>query len=276
MCPVCIEPLQKEKKFLRFTCCGKGIHQWCSEGIKVSSLSDEQKNSCPLCRAKYPEERSKKDIERICRWVEKGKAWAQCMLGGRYRDGEGVDQSYQQARELFELSATQGNASAQYELGVMYTHGRGVNQNDERAAEYYQAAARQGDGMAQYNLGLLYYNGQGVEQSIETAREWWMKSAEQGHENAIYNLQQLDKAEGRTTPSFIPKPFECASCYRPHDPPEHKLRPCKQCHRVYYCGKECQVEHWKSEFNGHKKNCKGKRPGQGIIERGKTHTFLKL
>ena len=65
-----------------------------------------------------------------------------------------------------------------------------------------------------------------------------MKSAEQGNESAI------KKQERRTTPSFIPKPFECATCYRPHDPSEHKLRPCNRCHRVYYCGRECQMKHF--------------------------------
>jgi len=65
-----------------------------------------------------------------------------------------------------------------------------------------------------------------------------MKAAEQGNELAIKGLQFLDKQEGRTTPSFIPTPFECASCYRPHDPTEHKLNACARCHR----GKECQVK----------------------------------
>jgi len=191
-------------------------------------------------------------------WVEKGKAWAQCMLGQNYALGLGVDQSYQQARELYELSATQGNACAQFNLGCMYRDGQGVDQSYERAAEYYEAAARQGIANAQYNLGALYYNGQGVEQSIETARGLWMKSAEQAFEEAIKMLQQIDEIEGRTTPSFIPKPLECASCYRPHDPSENKLRPCKRCHRVFYCGRECQVEHWKKETNGHKQRCNKK------------------
>ena len=104
------------------------------------------------------------------------------------------------------MSASQGYATAQYNLGLMYEDGQGVDQSYERAAEYYEAAARQGYADAQFNLGALYANGQGVEQSFESARELWMKVAEQGVEDAIKQLQDLDKQEGRTTPSFIPKP----------------------------------------------------------------------
>jgi len=258
VCPVCIEALQKDtKKFNRYLCCGKGIHKWCSVGIKVSSLSQEQKRICPLCRTKLPRT-NEHIIERLRPWVEKGKAFAQSMLAQKYDDGLGVDQSDQQARELYELAARQGDTTAQFRLGCMYYHGQGVDQSYERAAEYYEPAAKQGQADAQYNLGCLYYNGQGVERSDETAREWWLKAAEQGYEIAIEGLQQLDEEEGRTTPSFIPKPFECASCYRPHDPLEHKLRPCKRCHRVYYCGKECQVKHWKKKLDGHKQSCNKK------------------
>ena len=81
---------------------------------------------------------------------------------------------------------------------------------------------RQGHANAQCGLGALYVQGQGVEQSIEKARALWLKAAEQGEELAIKSLQQLDEIEGRLTPSFIPKPFECATCYRPHDPSENK------------------------------------------------------
>jgi len=266
VCPVCIEPLQKNvKKFIRFTCCGKGIHRWCDEGIKVSSLSHEQKNHCPLCRTKYPDS-VEEFLKQLRPWVEKGKAWAQSMLGdryhgglGKYARGVGVDQSFQRARELYELSASQGYASAQDKLGLMYRDGHGVDQSDERAKEYYEAAARNGYVDAQFKLGVLYLMGKGVEQSFETAREWMMKAAEQGSDDAIKSLQIFDEEQERTTPSFIPKPFECATCYRPHDPSEHKLRPCKRCHRVFYCGKECQMKHWKEEGrNAHKQKCNKK------------------
>ena len=259
VCPVCIEPLQKDNaKYLRNTCCGKGIHMWCNEGILVSSLSHDQKRSCPLCRAKHPTS-GEEMVEYLRPWVEKGKAWAQCMLGDKYYYGVGVDQSCQRAIELWELAASQGNPEAQYHLGIIYKDGEGVDQSYERAKEYYEAAARQGKPVAQFNLGNRYSNGQGVEQSDETARHWWMKSAEQGEELAIKALQRLDEFEGRTTPSFVPKPFECATCFRPHDPIEHKLNACKGCYRVYYCGKKCQVKHWKGEGNiSHKQQCRNK------------------
>jgi len=259
VCPVCIEPLQKDPtKFRRYTCCGKGIHKWCDEGIKVSSLSKKQKKSCPLCRTKLPKSHEEA-IGNLLKWVEKGKAWAQSMLGQRYEHGVGVDQSYQQARELYELAASQGNATAQFSLGRLYTTGQGVDQSYERAAEYYEPAAIQGNASAQCSLGLSYVTGKGVKQSFETAREWMMKAAEQGDECAIKSLQMLDKEEGITTPPFIPKPLECAFCYRPHDP-EHELIPCNVCHRVYYCSRECQEKH----RNKHNKYCiKAKKGGGG-------------
>ena len=195
------------------------MHNKCRDAVLASSMSFEQKNQCVMCRTKYPES-NKEIVEQLRPWVEKGKAWAQSELGHKYYYGLGVDQSYQHSKVLFELAAIQGHVSALL------------------------------------NLGLLYAQGQGVEKSYVTAREWWTKSAEQGNETAINILQKLDKIEGRTTPSFIPKHSECATCFRPHDPPEHKLRPCKRCHRVYYCGRECQAKHWKMEgANGHKQKC---------------------
>ena len=53
-----------------------------------------------MCRTKHVAVGSKKNIERIRRWAEKGKAWAQDMLGERYFRGTGVAQSYQRAKEL--------------------------------------------------------------------------------------------------------------------------------------------------------------------------------
>jgi hypothetical protein len=208
---------------------------------------------CNNCGADYRKVTSKKRIKQLCQWAEKGKTWAQSMLAAKYAQGNGVEQSYQRARELFELAASQGDACSLNHLGRMYFQGEGVEKSVERAKEYVVAAAGQGYADAQYYLGMLYIAGDSVQQSNERAREWWVKSAEQGCEPAIANLQKLDKQEKRTTPSFVPKPFECAFCCRPHDPTEHKLRPCKGCHRVFYCGKQCQASGWKLGKSPHKK-----------------------
>jgi len=222
-------------------CCGKGIHKWCYEGMIVSSLSQEQKNICSLCRTQYPSS-DKEVVKQLRRWVKKGKAWAQQLLGDKYRGGLGVERSWQRAIELYELAANQGYAFAQFNLGAMLG-AIGSERNYERAAEYYKAAARQGFASAQVNLGVLYVQGNGVEQSIETARGLMRKAAEQGDANAILGLRQLDE-------QFIPKPLECASCYQPHS--EHKLSRCTGCRCVFYCGKKCQKDHWKE----HKEMCK--------------------
>ena len=102
-CSICLDDLRKygSSKIERATCCGKGMHDKCREGVLVSSTSDKQKKHCVMCRTEYPGS-AEEGIEQLRPWVEKGKAWAQVMLASRYAHGVGVDQSYQQARELYE------------------------------------------------------------------------------------------------------------------------------------------------------------------------------
>ena len=69
------------------------------------------------------------------------------------------------------------HATAQFNLGVLYRDGRGIEQSFERAIEYFKTAAANEHANAQYSVGAMYYNGQGVEQSYALAREWWTKSS---------------------------------------------------------------------------------------------------
>ena len=146
--------------------------------------------SCPLCRAKTPTS-DEEAVKQLRPWVKKKKAWAQAYMGQMYREGEGVKQSYEMARMLFELAAQQGDASAMVSLAFMYHLGQGVEQSYERAAEYYEQAAHLGFAKAQFNLGCCYANGEGVEQNMAAAKEWAEKAAAQGNENAIAILKSL-------------------------------------------------------------------------------------
>ena len=87
-CSICLDDLQKYgSNFSIATCCGKGMHHKCRDELLVSSMSFEQKRHCVMCRTKYPDS-AEETVEQLRPWVEKGKAWAQNILGERYRDGE--------------------------------------------------------------------------------------------------------------------------------------------------------------------------------------------
>ena len=167
-CPICCDALPKlSHQFRRYTCCGKGLHIKCTNDLwENTSMTLEQKLTCIMCRAKQVALGSKEEIEQLRGWVKKGKAWAMCMLGERYRTGVGVTQSDKKAIELYEMAAKRGNAAAQYNLGNYYRQGiRGLTQSSKRAIEYYTLAADQGDPEAQYNLGNMYVSGDGIGQS---------------------------------------------------------------------------------------------------------------
>ena len=97
--------------------------------------------------------------DNILELANEGDASAQCNLGLMYKNGLGVEQSYEEAVEWFQKAAEQGNANAQYHLGDMYQNGTGVEESDEEAAEWYLKAAKRGLASAQYKLGEMYYFG---------------------------------------------------------------------------------------------------------------------
>jgi uncharacterized protein len=138
------------------------------------------KYNCPLCRAKTPTS-DEEAVKYLRPWVKKKKAWAQASMAQMYMEGEGVKQSHEIARYLYEQAAHQGDVGAMYDLGVMYENGQGVEQSYEKAFEYYEQAA---------HLGYAT-NGAGVEQNMAAAKDWAEKSAAQGNESAIAILQNL-------------------------------------------------------------------------------------
>ena len=115
-------------------------------------------------------------------------AYTQLLLGVQYYRGDGVEQDYKKAFELFHKSAEQGATMAQFILGNMYRNGEGVDQDHKKAFKWHRKAAEHGYISAQYNLGDMYYNGDGVEQDYKQAIEWFRKAAEQGNALAQLNL----------------------------------------------------------------------------------------
>ena len=140
-------------------------------------------------------------------------------------------------------------------LADRYKDGEGVDQSWEQAAHFYKMAVEHGNVGSMNSLAFIYMTAQGVERDVEKAKELWMKAAAIGDIAAIINLKKLDKIEGITTPSFTPKPTFCTYCGKAHKPPTTKLSACRGCRCAFYCCKEHQRLDWKMKDNGHKKNC---------------------
>ncbi|MCD7721662.1 MAG: sel1 repeat family protein [Prevotellaceae bacterium] len=130
-------------------------------------------------------------LEQLTEKAEKGKDWAQCALGKRYFDGDGVAKDYAEAVRWLRKAAEQGHAEAECYLGECYVHGVGVPQDMDEAAKWIRKAAEQGEAEAQYCLGLLYYNGAGVSQNQKEAVKWLKKAADQGYELATTYMEQM-------------------------------------------------------------------------------------
>ena len=178
-------------------------------------------------------------------------AKAQCNLGTMYLQGRGVPQSDKEAAVWYLKAADQENADAQSNLGSMYSEGRGVPQSDKEAAVWLRKAADQEYAEAQFNLGHMCNQGQGVPKDVAKALSWFRKAAAQGFSQA---LEFVSKLEAMQSSHAGMGPGKCANCGALEAPGGAALKPCARCKSVVYCGRECQIEHWKAP-GGHKSSC---------------------
>ena len=91
--------------------------------------------------------------------------------GIAYMNGDGVDQDYEKALQLFMEAFEAGSMKAARYVGMVYEQGFGVEQDYEKAAEYYAKGVEAGDLTSGYYLGLLFKQGLGVEQDYTKAAE---------------------------------------------------------------------------------------------------------
>mmetsp|Transcript_5983 Transcript_5983/g.11309 ORF Transcript_5983/g.11309 Transcript_5983/m.11309 type:complete len:404 (+) Transcript_5983:135-1346(+) len=153
-CPVCLDPIFDVHGAVTFPCCGKRMCQSCLAPLRATA-----KNTCPLCRGRFPCESERIRILRTK--AEEGKAWAQCSLGTAYRQGSvGIlEADDQKAESLFRKAAEQGHSNAQFLLGRFER----TRENFSEACQLFEAAASQGHMNALGLLGVQYRTGFGVE-----------------------------------------------------------------------------------------------------------------
>jgi uncharacterized protein len=134
--------------------------------------------------ASLPQDSSQTMLEK----AESGDPEAQFKLADMYYSGDGVDQNFTQAAELYRKVAEKDYPAAQYNLGRMNYRGEGVKQDRQETVVWYTKAAEQGYAEAQYNLGQMYAEGKVVEEDYNQAVKWYTKAANQNDPRAQFLL----------------------------------------------------------------------------------------
>ena len=118
---------------------------------------------------------------------------AQNELADIYYNGySSFGQNYEIAFKWYEkyLEQNDWDSRIQTILANMYYYGNGCEQNYAKAFELFKEAARY-DKYAQYCLGWMYEYGQGTEINFKEAESWYRKAAKQGDANALYRLAEI-------------------------------------------------------------------------------------
>ncbi|MBO4514610.1 MAG: sel1 repeat family protein, partial [Lachnospiraceae bacterium] len=138
--------------------------------------------------------------------ADAGNIYCMYWCGRCYQAGNGVEQSYREAIDLYEKAneaAGERNSKAccfeaLLDLGQLCERGHGFSQDYEKAYDYYKEAADAGYGKAAYYIGLLYHWGhRGVDADgnydYELARQWYDKALECGCTDAYNNIGVIYK-----------------------------------------------------------------------------------
>ena len=136
VCSICFDDvsLLDINKYIMHSCCGKVMHVACCKDLHASKLNQATKDSCPWCRAEnITTKGSKEHIERLQKWSQRGKSWAQSGLAHLYSIGIGVKKNPKHAFDYYKLAADQGHHLAQYNLGTIYEKGKVVTHSNELA-----------------------------------------------------------------------------------------------------------------------------------------------
>jgi TPR repeat protein len=127
-------------------------------------------------------------LDALIRAARTGDGRASCRLGDLYREGERVEQDWDEAFRWYSLGASQGDADAQNNLGTMFLRGAGCLVDEARAVFWYRRSAEQGHATAQANLAKRYLRGEGVAPDLAEAFRWFHAASQQGDAASAWEL----------------------------------------------------------------------------------------
>ncbi len=277
-CPLCRESFSvdgKEAGAMVLEHSNKG-KAWAQIQIEIGlwCLDTTERKKCGLS---FDEKKSRELIEQA---ADQGDPDALYWMAIEYGDEEMSNMHY------LRKAADLGIHLAQYDLALFYDK----NNEKEKYLHYITLAASQGHSKSYTALGALFIHAEcGLTQSLILAKHYAGKSLEDAY--AIFNFSYaslflekeryeefMDIPGHSPIPTFLfwgrramegnlPVEFKdivikfiselenhvksrCANCRKETGCSSFKR--CVRCLAAWYCGKECQVQHWKA---GHKIDC---------------------
>ncbi|GKT64530.1 ubiquitin-protein ligase Sel1 [Colletotrichum tofieldiae] len=122
--------------------------------------------------------------------IEKTASKAAGFIGRMYLRGDGVEQSFDQAKRWFERGISHGDSQSQHGLGLMMLHGYGMPKNIAMATDLFKTAAEQDYAPSQIELGVLYLD-QGGAEDVRIANNYFELAARYGQIEAHYFLAEM-------------------------------------------------------------------------------------
>lgn len=133
-------------------------------------------------------------MEDINKWMLRalnGDCEAQYHLANCYFVGEGIEEDYKQAFELYKVAAEQGHLDAANNLADMYLNGEGIAIDEAAALHWFTVAASGGVMEAWFTLGLMYEQGLGTVVNDAEALVAYLTSARGGDMEAQYRMGNI-------------------------------------------------------------------------------------
>lgn len=120
-----------------------------------------------------------------------GDARAQFIVAGRYLDGQGIAQDFDQAFAWYQQAAARGLAPAQYRLATLYELGKGTPADPRKALAWYERAALGGNIKSMHNAAVLLAGDKAGPPDYDRAFRWFKAAAERGFADSQFNVAIL-------------------------------------------------------------------------------------
>lgn len=128
--------------------------------------------------------------------AENGYVYAMNRVGYLFNGGNtdlGIISDKKEAFKWFRRAAELGNSDSQRMVGGAYKNGEGVAKNEIESFQWFLKAAEQDEDYAQLAVGDAYYDGIGVGVNKDEAIKWYQRAAKNGNQWAEIKLKQINK-----------------------------------------------------------------------------------